>query len=187
MTGSVAQPPTRGINHLALVCADMARTVAFYRDVLGFPLIKTVEMPMGLGQHFFFDIGGGDSLAFFWFPDGPGPAPGIASPRTRPDAGELHSAVASMNHVAFDVPFEEIEAARHRLVERGVDCSALAYHDDREWTVSDTFHDGCYVASFYFQDPDGILLEFASWIRPLGPGDVVHEPAGHAVPTPPRR
>ena len=24
-----------GVNHLALVCKDMARTVAFYRDVLG--------------------------------------------------------------------------------------------------------------------------------------------------------
>ena len=32
----------RGINHLALVCKDMARTVDFYTNILGFPLIKTV-------------------------------------------------------------------------------------------------------------------------------------------------
>ena len=63
----------RGLNHLALVCSDMARTVDFYTNVLGFPLVKTVELPGGRGQHFFFDIGNGNgqTLAFFWFPDGP--------------------------------------------------------------------------------------------------------------------
>jgi len=68
-----------GINHLALVCSDMERTVDFYTNVLGMPLIKTIELPAGMGQHFFFDCGGGDALAFFWFPDAPPPAPGIAS------------------------------------------------------------------------------------------------------------
>ena len=34
-----------GINHLALVCSDMQRTVDFYTQVLGFPLIKTIELP----------------------------------------------------------------------------------------------------------------------------------------------
>jgi catechol 2,3-dioxygenase-like lactoylglutathione lyase family enzyme len=61
----------RGINHLALVCSDMARTVDFYTNVLGIPLIKTLDLPGGMGQHFFFDIGNGNLLAFFWFPDAP--------------------------------------------------------------------------------------------------------------------
>src|SRR4051812_40046398 len=60
----------KGINHLALVSSDMARTVDFYTNVLGMPLIKTLEIPGG-AQHFFFDCGNGDSLAFFWFPDAP--------------------------------------------------------------------------------------------------------------------
>ena len=34
-----------------------------------------------------------------------------------------------------------------------------------------------FVRSIYFQDPDGILLEFAAWTRELGPDDVRHEPA----------
>ena len=55
----------RGINHLALVCKDMARTVDFYTNILGMPLIKTLELPNHMGQHFFFDIGNEDSLAFF--------------------------------------------------------------------------------------------------------------------------
>ncbi len=61
---------TTGINHLALVCRDMEETVAFYAGVLGMPLYKTVALPDG-GQHFFCDCGGGDSVAFFWWPDAP--------------------------------------------------------------------------------------------------------------------
>ena len=60
-----------GINHLALVCADMGRTVDFYSGALGMPLTKTIELPNGRGKHYFFDCGGGDQLAFFWFPEGP--------------------------------------------------------------------------------------------------------------------
>jgi predicted enzyme related to lactoylglutathione lyase len=41
----------QGVNHLALVCKDMARTVDFYTNVLGMPLIKTIDLPMGMGQH----------------------------------------------------------------------------------------------------------------------------------------
>jgi hypothetical protein len=39
------------------------------------PLVKTIELPFGMGQHFFFDCGGGDTLAFFWFPDAAEPVP----------------------------------------------------------------------------------------------------------------
>ena len=32
----------RGVNHLALVCKDMARTVDFYTNTLGMPMTKTI-------------------------------------------------------------------------------------------------------------------------------------------------
>jgi catechol 2,3-dioxygenase-like lactoylglutathione lyase family enzyme len=161
-----------GVSHLALVCSDMARTVDFYTNVLGLRLIKTVELPVGMGQHFFFDIGNGDSLAFFWFPDAPPAAPGIAAPAGRPDNGDLTSAVGSMNHIALQVSPERIEQARELLIRRGVECSEVVNHDDSEWTVSETMHPGVFVRSVYFQDPDGILLEFAAWTRALTPADV---------------
>ena len=53
-----------GINHLALVCKDMDRTIDFYTNVLGMPLTKTIDLPEGKGKHYFFDCGGGDQLAF---------------------------------------------------------------------------------------------------------------------------
>ncbi len=167
----------RGINHLALVCSDMAATVDFYTNVLGMPLVKTIALPADMGQHFFFDCGGGDCLAFFWFPNAPDGVPGISAPAARPDTGDLTSAIGSMNHVAFAVPPDKIEDYRRRLVAAGVDCTDVANHDDSEWGISDKLHPGVFVRSIYFFDPDNILLEFACWTRELGPDDVSHAPA----------
>jgi len=153
----------RGINHLALVCRDMDRTVDFYTNVLGMPLVRTITLPADMGTHFFFDCGGGDCLAFFCFPDAPEPAPGIAMPKARPDQGELTSAIGSMNHVAFNIPAERIEEYREKLVAAGVDCTEVANHDESEWGLSKHMHPGVYIRSIYFQDPDGILLELAGW------------------------
>jgi catechol 2,3-dioxygenase-like lactoylglutathione lyase family enzyme len=154
----------RGINHLALVCSDMDRTVDFYSGVLGFPLVKKIELPHGFGQHFFFGLGNGDCLAFFWIPGSPGPAPGIAAPSGLPGTPGLLSAVGSMNHVAFDVDPEKIEGYRDRLVEHGIECTEVANHDDSPDGVSRHMHPGVFMRSLYFFDPDGILLEFSCWI-----------------------
>ena len=168
----------RGINHLALVCKDMARTVDFYSNVLGMPLTKTIDLPNGSGQHFFFDIGNGDSLAFFWFPDAPQAAPGIAAPRV--EQGDGVSAHGSMNHVAFDVAPEKIEEYRERLKARGIRVTRVVNHDDSASQVGDDVNDTTFVRSIYFADPDGILLEFAAWTRDLTSDDVRHAPATEA-------
>jgi len=166
-----------GVNHLALVCSDMKRTVEFYTQVLGMRLIKTIDLPAGSGQHFFFDMGGGNALAFFWFPDAPDPVPGVSAPVTVPGLGEWTSAVGSMNHVAFSVPEERFLDYRAKLKAKGVRVSPILDHDDSEFGVARELHPGVFVRSFYFQDPDGILLEFACWRRAMGqPGDVRHEP-----------
>jgi catechol 2,3-dioxygenase-like lactoylglutathione lyase family enzyme len=166
----------RGVNHLALVCSDMAKTVAFYRDVLGMPLTKTIDLPGGLGQHFFFDIGNGDSLAFFWFADAPKAAPGVASPAQLPGHGSLTSAHGSMNHIAFDVPLDRFDDYCEHLRAKGVKLSPVLNHDDSEGQVSATVHPGVFVRSVYFFDPDGVCLEFAAWTRPLVEKDVAHDP-----------
>ena len=167
----------RGINHLALVCRDMERTVDFYTNVLGMPLVKTIELPFDMGQHFFFDVGKGDALAFFWFPNAPEPAPGVSAPKSLPGKGELTSAIGSMNHVAFDVPPEKIDEYLVRLRAKGIEAADIMNHDDSELGMSDEVHPGTFVRSIYFKDPDGILLEFAAWTRDLTEADVRHRPA----------
>lgn len=166
----------RGVNHLALVCKDMARTVAFYRDLLGMPLIKTIDLPGGMGQHFFFDIGNGDSLAFFWFPSAPDAAPGLASPAYLPTEGSMITAHGSMNHIAFNVPVEKFDAYYARLQEKGIKVTPVLNHDDSEWQVSPTLHEKVFVRSVYFFDPDGVCLEFAAWTKTFDEHDVAHDP-----------
>jgi catechol 2,3-dioxygenase-like lactoylglutathione lyase family enzyme len=170
----------RGINHLALVCKDMARTVDFYTNVLGMPLVKTIDLPNGMGQHFFFDIGNGDALAFFWFPDAPDAQPGVASALNMPMQGPIRSAHGSMNHVAFGVPAEKIDEYHDKLIGLGIAVTKIMNHDESERQITlDTVTPSTFVRSIYFFDPDGILLEFAAWTRDLDPKrDVAHEPVG---------
>ena len=101
----------------------------------------------------------------------------MSGPGVRPDTGRLTSSISSMNHVAFTVRPEDIEAYRDRLLAAGVECSEVANHDDSEWGIATEMHDGVFVRSVYFQDPDGILLELAAWTRPLTGADVSHAPA----------
>ncbi|MDR3513013.1 MAG: VOC family protein [Caulobacteraceae bacterium] len=166
----------RGVNHLALVCKDMARTVEFYRDVLGMPLIKTIDLPGGRGQHFFFDMGNGDSLAFFWFPDAPASQPGVSNPQALPGQGSFLSAHGSMNHIAFNVPAEKFDEYYAKLKAKGIKVTPVMNHDNSEHQVSPEMHDGVFVRSVYFFDPDGICLEFASWTAEFDESDVAHEP-----------
>ncbi len=167
-----------GINHLALVCRDMAETVDFYTNVLGMPLTKTLDLPNGMGQHFFFDIGNGDGLAFFYFPNAPEVAPGIASPKYSPGEGELTTAIGSMNHVAIDVPEEKFEEYHAKLVAKGLNPTPIINHDDSPRQISRELYPGVFVRSTYFMDPNGILLEFACWTRQfIDEVDVRHAPA----------
>jgi catechol 2,3-dioxygenase-like lactoylglutathione lyase family enzyme len=169
----------RGLNHLALVCKDMARTVEFYQGVLGMPLIKTIELPAGMGQHFFFDIGNGDALAFFWFPDAPEAQPGVTNPAGLPMSDKsIVTAHASMNHVAFNVAPEKIDEYYEKLRAKGIKATRVVSHDDSPLGASLEITPTTFVRSIYFFDPDGIALEFAAWTRELPrEGDVRHEPA----------
>ena len=167
----------KGLNHLALVCKDMKRTVDFYSGVLGMPLTKTIDLPNGMGQHFFFDIGNGDSLAFFWFPDAGESQPGVTHPKNLVGQGSITTAHASMNHLAFNIDADNIEAYREKLAAAGVEVTPVVNHDDSPEQAHLEPTPSTFVRSIYFMDPDGIQLEFAGWTRAFTEDDVKHEPA----------
>ena len=163
-----------GLNHIALVCQDMQRTVDFYTNILGFKLVKTIDLPGGLGQHFFFDFGGRQCIAFFWFTDAGDRVPGVSNPRQLVDSAEFHqdptawiSSHGSMNHFAFDVAPDKIDAYRQNLIDAGVTVSDMMHHDNSPGQAAESTNDGVWVSSVYFLDPDGIMLEFAAWQRPF--------------------
>src|ERR671933_261490 len=92
-----AATSARGVHHLALICSDIERTIQFYSQVLGFPLVELFQnRDLPSSTHFFFDIGGGNLLAFFDFPEHP-------MPPTRESIGGMH-------HVAISVPPEQFAA-----------------------------------------------------------------------------
>jgi len=171
----------RGFNHLALVCRDMAETVAWYEDKLGMKLVKTLELPEGRGQHFFLDMGNGtDGVAFFWFPEAPEGERGV----TRQSKQGV-TALGTMNHLAFDVPAEGFDAYRQKLIDKGVDVTPIINHCDsleggHKPDYDPTTDNGdVFIRSMYFRDPNGITLEFACWTRPLNERDVQH--AAHST------
>ncbi len=132
-----------GINHVALVCSDMARTVDFYTNILGMPLIKSLDLPGGMGQHFFFDAGNGDCVAFFWFTGAPDGQPGETTPRALPGVGDIVTAVGSMNHIAFHVPAEKFDDYRQRLKDKGVRVGPVLNHDNSPSQAAPSVHPGC--------------------------------------------
>jgi catechol 2,3-dioxygenase-like lactoylglutathione lyase family enzyme len=165
-----------GINHVALVCRDMHETVEFYTKVLEMPLVKTIELPEGRGQHFFFDCGGGGCIAFFWFPDAPKAAPGIASMDTSPGASTA-TAHASMNHLAVNVPLEKFDDYAERLQAKGLKIYVLNHNDPPDPHASIEPMTSTWIRSMCFADPNGIWMELAAYTRPFSEADVSHEPA----------
>ncbi len=155
----------RGINHLALVCHDMQRTIAFYGDVLGMPLVEDMELPDGTGRHFVFDIGAGALLAFFWFDNKHRGAPVALTARRhvrdKTNRLALSAADSSICHVAFDVPVEKIDDYLERLQARGVRATVVNY-DNSPDQCSETVTENTLGRSIYFTDPDGLVLEFAT-------------------------
>jgi hypothetical protein len=74
-----------------------------------------------------------------------------------------------MNHFAFDVAPDKIEEYRQKLIDKGVTVSEIMHHDTSITQAADEVTEEVWVSSIYFQDPDGIVLEFAAWQREFSP------------------
>jgi catechol 2,3-dioxygenase-like lactoylglutathione lyase family enzyme len=98
----------RGVHHVALVSSDVERTVRFYQDVLGFPLTEMFEnRDLPGSTHFFFDLGHGNTIAFF-------DLPGV-------DPGPYAEVLGGLHHLAISIERDQWEAARRRLHAEGVE------------------------------------------------------------------
>eukprot|EP00929_Paragymnodinium_shiwhaense_P042115 TRINITY_DN21851_c1_g6_i1.p1 TRINITY_DN21851_c1_g6~~TRINITY_DN21851_c1_g6_i1.p1 ORF type:complete len:253 (-),score=73.80 TRINITY_DN21851_c1_g6_i1:317-1075(-) len=164
-------PKIQGINHLALVCSDMERTVKFWTELMGLRLVKTIDIGNS-GQHFFFDMGGNSTLAYFWWPKQVPAKPGVASvdPKALMSGKGFTTANGSMNHVAFNVGSKEsVKAYRKRLQAAGVLVSPVVKHADNPKNELEFY-------SIYFWGPDGEYLELTSQERTFNADDVAHLP-----------
>jgi catechol 2,3-dioxygenase-like lactoylglutathione lyase family enzyme len=166
----------------------MAETVAWYEDVLGMKLVKTLELPGGRGQHFFLDMGNGvDGIAFFWFPGAPEGTPGDSIQGSYDDdmrrVGSGLTAIGTTNHIAFDVPQDKLEEYLVKLRAKGVAVTEITNHSNafdgghKEHYDPATDDGDVFVRSLYFKDPNGTLLEFACWTTTFDESDIRHAPA----------
>ena len=183
-TNTNAEFELRGFNHLALVARDMAETVAWYEDILGMKLVKTLELPGGFGQHFFMDMGNGvDGIAFFYFPNAP---EGVRGESLQNKYGM--TAIGTMNHLAFDVYPAKFDAYREKLIAKGVEVTMVINHCDsldgghKEHYDPETDDNDVFVRSVYFTDPNGTRLEFACWTKTFDESDVKHAPSTARTP-----
>jgi catechol 2,3-dioxygenase-like lactoylglutathione lyase family enzyme len=152
MTESFEGPRWRGVNHMALVTPDMDATVRFYAGVLGMRLVATVMA--GPMRHYFFEIGPGNTIAFFEIKG----METFAKP-----AGGPSSRTIQFDHLSFNLPDEQaLLDLRDRL--ESADCE-----------ITEVVDHG-FVRSVYFTDPNGIALEASWWAidatgRPADYGD----------------
>jgi catechol 2,3-dioxygenase-like lactoylglutathione lyase family enzyme len=106
-TESRPSSSARGLHHVALLCSDVERTVRFYQEVLEFPLTEIFENRDYAGSnHFFFDIGNGNLLAFF-------DLPGL-------DLGPYAEVLGGLHHLAISVEPDRWNRLKARLQEAGV-------------------------------------------------------------------
>jgi catechol-2,3-dioxygenase len=129
--------PVTRLNHAVLYVSDVERSVAFYRDVLGFR-----RLPVGFPGAAFLQAPGSDNdhdLGLFEIGAGAGPS----------SAGR---STVGLYHLAWEVDtLQELERLAGLLAEHG----ALTGASDHGTTKS-----------VYAVDPDGIQFEVA-WLVPL--------------------
>jgi catechol 2,3-dioxygenase-like lactoylglutathione lyase family enzyme len=112
-SGERAPSSARGLHHLALLASDVQATIAFYQNVLEFPLTELFENRDYQGStHFFFDIGHGNLLAFFDFP-------GL-------ELGNYAEVLGGLHHIAISVSPDRWEHLRTNLDAAGVPTETMS-------------------------------------------------------------
>lgn len=126
-----------GLHHVTAICRDLARTTAFYRDLLGLALVhQGTNDDDPDSRHFYFGDEHGSPGSLVSFLEYPSLPQGVVG------AGSTH-------HFAFCVDSAEEQVAwRDYLRAHGVECTDVL---DRG-----QFH------SIYLRDPDGHIVEIAT-------------------------
>ena len=105
--GERPESSARGLHHVAFLSSNVERTVRFYQELLEFPLTDIFENRDYRGSnHFFFDIGNGNLLAFFDFP-------GL-------DLGPYAEVLGGLHHIAISVEPDKWQRLKDKLDDAGI-------------------------------------------------------------------
>jgi catechol 2,3-dioxygenase-like lactoylglutathione lyase family enzyme len=128
-----------GLGHVDLVCRDVERSVAFYREVLG------------LGEPALFEGERGELIHYLRFPEAGSGSLGLRQALAE-QTFELYA--PGLHHVAFAVELRAHVDATHAAA---VAAGATVLYAPREWSQ----YRSDYYATF-FLDPDGFRIEVAT-------------------------
>jgi catechol 2,3-dioxygenase-like lactoylglutathione lyase family enzyme len=125
-----------GTDHITLIGSNEADTVAFYRDLLGMPLVlRQPNLDDPDSTHLFFDTGDGRILTFF------------VNDERESDSRPLRHQIGSVHHISFSVEPERFVETKEAL--------EAANHGYNEFDRG-IFH------SLYTRDLNGLTLELAT-------------------------
>jgi catechol 2,3-dioxygenase-like lactoylglutathione lyase family enzyme len=149
---------SNGVHHMGLATLDMDRTIEFYTTKLGWKVswCDVLEPPDGGRiKHAFMDTGDGTLVAFMC----PEKVPNIPQ-EFKTDINSAQHLPPAFYHFAFDCDtVEDLEKKRADLIAKGVDVTAVV---DHEW-----------CRSIYFNDPNGLLLEYCATVREFNDDDQI--------------
>jgi catechol 2,3-dioxygenase-like lactoylglutathione lyase family enzyme/hemerythrin-like domain-containing protein len=133
-----------GFHHVSLATKDLPATDRFYRELMGFELVKVVNAPTpggaGWSRLVFYDTGGNGMMSFWELHDD-----SIGSD-FQTDLSTSLGLPIWVNHVAFEAPnLDAIEARKQCWREHGVTVAQMDFG---------------ITLSIYATDPNGILVEF---------------------------
>ena len=135
----------KGFSHIGLSTLDLDKTRAFYEGVLGFKPVVADTITIEEGghlRHMFFDVGGGQLIAFLE-PNGITGVPAKCDPGINRGLG----VPAGFYHFAFEAGSPAaLTKKRDELRAKGVDTTNIVDHG--------------WARSIYFKDPNGISLEY---------------------------
>lgn len=150
----MSQQPN-GIHHIAIMAADIKTHIAFFSEVLGFPLVALFDMhgvPGGL--HAFLRMHDHGYFSIVQLPN-VGDIP-IEIGRTHAGSGALPSAAGTLQHLAFRAGSDaELLALRDRVRSHGIN------------VIGPIDHGMC--RSIYFAGPDRLTLEIATSHEAIDP------------------
>ena len=126
---------TSGTDHITVWGSNEADTIAFYRDLLGMPLVlRQPNLDDPSQTHLFFDTGDGRILTFFVSDD-------------RPSARGQRAGTGSVHHLCFSVEPDEYEDIMAALEEAG---KGYFFFNDTATT------------EIYTQDNNGLVIELSA-------------------------
>jgi glyoxalase family protein len=144
------QVPTTGVHHITIIGSNRQTTIDFYSGVLGMPLVfeqPNLDVPEDV--HLYFDAGDGRLITFFVREDR------VTDPTPTPEV------IGNLHHIAYEVSRETYDRAAKRLEELGYPNTGPV--------------DRGFMDSLYFRDPNGMLLELATYKFAPPPGHTVVE------------